>query len=43
MVLKKGQVPPQPNFITEKPGLKLSERGIKVRRDTVARTTKANA
>lgn len=30
MVLSKGQVPPQPNFITEKSSLKLSERGIKV-------------
>lgn len=30
MVLKKGQIPPQPNFITEKPGLNLKERGIKV-------------
>lgn len=31
MVLKKGQIPPQPNFENEKPGLNLKARGIKVR------------
>jgi acyl transferase domain-containing protein len=30
MVLKKGKIPPQPNFVSEKHGLKLEERGIKV-------------
>lgn len=30
MVLKKQQIPPQPNFIAEKPGLDLARRRIKV-------------
>lgn len=31
MVLKHKQIPPQPNFVTEKPGLNLKERHIRVR------------
>ena len=32
MVLKKGQIPPQPNFIEEKLGLNLASRKIRVRK-----------
>lgn len=30
LVLQNNQIPPQINFVTEKPGLRLAERGIQV-------------